>query len=91
MHSLAPRCATRASIVSAVLPEAEIPTASVSGEGGVGLPVEASSATASIPRERRSAAAATAAKRELPIPMKTTWREPDARSLSADSGELDPS
>lgn len=46
---------------------------------------------AATPRERRSAAAATAAKRELPIPMKTTWREPDARSVSAASGELDPS
>jgi hypothetical protein len=91
MYSLAPRCARRASIVSAVLPEAEIPTASVSREGSVGLPVDASSATASIPRERRSAAAATAAKRELPIPMKTTRREREARSVNVESGELDPS
>ena len=91
MHSLVPLCARRASIVSAVLPEAEIPTARVSVEGGVGLPVEASSATASIPRERRRAVAARAAKRELPIPMKTTRREREARPVNAESGELDPS
>ena len=49
-----------------------MPIASVSGDGAVASPVEASSATASKPRERNRAAAGSAANRELPIPMKTT-------------------
>ena len=67
-----PAWRSSAATVSAVVPEAEIPTASVPREGGVGVGLEACSAQAATPRLRSRAEAVSAAKRELPMPMKTT-------------------
>ena len=59
-------------------------TASRSGTGGCGAPVEAYSAWASRPRRRSSATAVRAAKRELPMPSRST-RSASARMGAAPS------
>ena len=72
-----------AATVSADPPDAEMARTSVSGAGGWGRPVEAGSAWASMPCARRRDAASSAAKRELPMPRKSTRR---ARRASGSSG-----
>ena len=71
---LVPRWRRIAVTVSAEPPVAEIANTSVSAAAGWGRPVEAISAVASTPCERSSVAASSAAKRELPMPRKSTRR-----------------
>ncbi len=71
---LVPWCRSRASTVSALPPDAEMPIATVSAEGGNGCAAEASSTCASMPRLRHRAAAVWAANCELPMPSSTIRR-----------------